>query len=159
MEVAGIAPQQRPSVFSRSGMGGHWGAELKYAGYDGVVVQGQSDKPVYLWIDDDKVEIKDAQELWGKGTYATTAILRGIHGPQTRIVSCGQAGERLSRIAVVQTETGNAAGQGGYGAVMGSKKLKAIAVHGTAGVRIAHPEAFMEACLNASREGQTPTTL
>jgi aldehyde:ferredoxin oxidoreductase len=157
VEVAGIAPQQRPSVFSRSGMGGHWGAELKYAGYDGVVVQGQSDKPVYLWIDDGKVEIKDAQELWGKGTYATTAILRGIHGPQTRIVSCGQAGERLSRIAVLQTETGNAAGQGGYGAVMGAKKLKAIAVHGTAGVRIAHPEAFMEACLNASREGQTPS--
>ena len=157
VEVAGIAPQQHPAIFSRSGMGGHWGAELKYAGYDGVVIQGAADKPVYLWINEGKAELRDAQELWGKGTYATTTILRGIHGPQTRVISCGQAGERLSRIAIVQTETGNAAGQGGYGAVMGAKKLKAIAVRGTGGVRIAHPEAFLDLCLSASREGQTPT--
>ena len=156
VEVAGIAPQQRPAIFSRSGMGGHWGAELKYAGYDGVVIQGAADRPVYLWINDGQVELRDAQELWGKGTFATTTLLRGIHGPQTRVISCGQAGERLSRIAVIQSETGNAAGQGGYGAVMGAKKLKAIAVRGTGGVRIAHPQAFLELCLSASREGQTP---
>ena len=157
LEVAGIAPQQRPAIFSRSGMGGHWGAELKYAGYDGIVIQGAADKPVYLWINDDQVELRDAKELWGRGTFATTTILRGIHGPKTRVISCGQAGERLSRIAVIQSETGNAAGQGGYGAVMGAKKLKAIAVRGTRGVRLAHPQAFLELCLKASREGQTPT--
>ncbi len=156
VEVAGIAPQQHPPVFSRSGMGGHWGAELKYAGYDGIVVQGASDKPVYLWINDGEVEIRDAAELWGMGTYATTITLRNTHGPKTRIVCCGPAGERLSRIAVIQTETGNAAGQGGYGAVMGSKKLKAIAVQGTHGVKLAHPTEFMDLCLNASREGQEP---
>lgn len=156
LEVAGIAPQQRPSVFSRSGMGGHWGAELKYAGYDGLVIQGAAEKPVYLWIHDDQVELRDASELWGRGTFATTAILRGIHGPKTRVISCGQAGERLSRIAVIQSETGNAAGQGGFGAVMGAKKLKAIAVRGTRGVRLAHPQAFLELCLKASREGQMP---
>ncbi|MFP3896990.1 MAG: aldehyde ferredoxin oxidoreductase N-terminal domain-containing protein, partial [Anaerolineales bacterium] len=128
--VAGIAPQQHPPAFSRSGMGGHWGAELKYAGYDGIVVEGRANEPVYLWIEDDEVEIREAGELWGLGTFATTSRLRGIHGNKTRLISCGQAGENLSRIACIQTETGNAAGQGGYGGVMGSKNLKAIAVRG-----------------------------
>ena len=154
--VAGIAPQQHPSVFSRSGMGGHWGAELKYAGYDGIVVQGKAEKPVYLWIHDGEAEIRDAGDLWGTGTFATTLALRGTHGAKTRVVSCGQAGENLSRIACVQTETGNAAGQGGYGGVMGSKNLKAIAVRGTLGVHIADPRRFMDVCLKASREGQSP---
>jgi aldehyde:ferredoxin oxidoreductase len=158
VEVLGVAPQQRPSIFSRSGMGGHWGAELKYAGYDGVIVQGEASAPVYLWIDDGQVEIREASELWGKGTYATTSILRAIHGPQTRVISCGQAGERRSRIAVIQTETGNAAGQGGFGGVMGAKQLKAIAVRGTGGVRIARPDAFLDLCIGASREGQRPGT-
>ena len=159
VEILGVAPQQRPSIFSRSGMGGHWGAELKYAGYDGIIVQGKADRPVYLWINNDQVEIRDAAELWGTGTYITTMILRKLHGADTRVVSCGQAGERLCRIAVVQTETGNAAGQGGYGAVMGSKNLKAIAVRGTRGVRIAKPQRFLELCIRASREGQRPNSL
>ena len=155
VEVSGIAPQQHPSVYSRSGMGGHWGAELKYAGYDGVIVRGRAATPVYLWIEDGKAELRDATHLWGMGNYGTTAALRAAHGPRTRVVSCGQAGERLSRIAVIQTETGNAAGQGGYGAVMGAKRLKAIAVRGTGGVRLARPQAFMDLCLHASREGQS----
>lgn len=156
IEVLGIAPQQHPSIFSRSGMGGHWGAELKYAGYDGIIVQGKAAKPVYVWIVDGKVEILDAGHLWGKGTYSTTAALRATHGHKTRVISCGQAGERLSRIAVIQTETGNAAGQGGFGGVMGSKNLKAIAARGTQGVRIARPQAFFDLCMNASHEGQGP---
>ena len=155
VEVLGIAPQQRPSVFSRSGMGGHWGPELKYAGYDGVIIQGKAEKPVYLWIHDGEVEILDAGNLWGRGTYGATEALRAIHGRGTRVISCGQAGERLSRIAVIQTETGNAAGQGGFGGVMGSKNLKAIAVRGTMGVKIARPRKFFDLCINASREGQT----
>ena len=157
VEVMGIAPQQRPSVFSRSGMGGHWGPELKYAGFDGVVVQGKATNPVYIWINDGEVEIRDASGIWGTGTYACTTALRTKHGPKTRVIACGQAGERLCRIAVVQTETGNAAGQGGYGAVMGSKNLKAIAVRGTGGVRLAKPAEFLELCLSASREGESPT--
>ena len=154
--VAGIAPQQKPSIFSRSGMGGHWGAELKYAGYDGLVIRGRADKPVYLWIHDGQVEICNAGELWGKGTYATTSLLRAMYGPKTRIISIGQAGERLARIACIQTETGNAAGQGGFGAVMGSKNLKAVAVRGSSGVRVAHPQRLLDLCLTASREGQRP---
>jgi aldehyde:ferredoxin oxidoreductase len=155
--VAGIAPQQKPSVFSRSGMGGHWGAELKYAGFDGVVVHGSAETPVYLWLHDGHAEIREAEDLWGRGTQAVTATLRSRHGAKTRVVACGQAGENLCRIACVQTETGNAAGQGGYGAVMGSKKLKAIAVRGTGGVRVADPERLLHLCLEASREGQRPT--
>ncbi len=154
--VAGIAPQQRPSVFSRSGIGGHWGAELKYAGFDGVIVEGKAEKPVYLWIHDGEVEIRDAGSLWGTGTYSTTTTLRRIHDPKTRVISCGQAGERLARIACIQTETGNAAGQGGYGGLMGSKNLKAIAVRGTLGVNVADPRRLLDICLRASREGQSP---
>jgi aldehyde:ferredoxin oxidoreductase len=156
VEVLGIAPQQHPSVFSRSGMGGHWGPELKYAGYDGIIVQGKAEKPVYLWVHDGEVEILDASNLWGRGTYGTTKALRVIHGSNTRVISCGQAGERLSRIAVIQTETGNAAGQGGFGGVMGSKNLKAIVVRGTMGVKIARPREFFDLCMNASREGERP---
>ncbi|MBN1399445.1 MAG: hypothetical protein JXA74_01335 [Anaerolineae bacterium] len=154
--VAGIAPQQKPSVFSRSGMGGHWGAELKFAGYDGVVVVGQADAPVYLWICDEGVEIRDAGALWGRGTFATTESLRRLHGAKTRVIACGPAGEHRARIASLHTETGNAAGQGGYGALMGSKRLKAIAVRGAGGVRLAHPREFLQLCLGASREGFTP---
>ena len=156
VEVLGIAPQQHPSVFSRSGMGGHWGAELKYAGYDGVIVQGKAEKPVYLWIHDGEVEILDADNLWGRGTYGTTKALRASHGHETKVISCGQAGERLSRIAVIQTETGNAAGQGGFGGIMGSKNLKAIAVRGTMGVKVARPKEFFDLCMEANREGQRP---
>jgi len=155
--VAGIAPQLSPSVFSRSSMGGHWGAELKYAGFDGIVIVGQAEQPVYLWVHDGEAEIRDASDLWGTGTYATTAVLRGRHGPKTRVVGIGQAGERRSRIACLQTETGNAAGQGGFGGLMGSKHLKAVAVRGTGGVAVADPQRLMELCLNASREGAAPT--
>jgi len=156
VEVLGIAPQQHPPVFSRSGMGGHWGSELKYAGYDGIIVVGKAKEPVYLWIDDGKVEILDASNLWGRGTYGTTMALRSIHGKKTRVISCGQAGETLSRIAIIQTETGNAAGQGGYGGVMGSKNLKAIAVRGTKGVKIARPKQFFDLCVHTRREGLGP---
>ncbi|MFH1085948.1 MAG: aldehyde ferredoxin oxidoreductase N-terminal domain-containing protein, partial [Chloroflexota bacterium] len=154
--VAGVAPQQRPSVFSRSGMGGHWGAEIKYSGYDGIVIQGKSEKPVYLWVHDGEVEIRDASDLWGVGTYGVTNTLRGRHGPKTRIIACGQAGERRSRIACIQSETGNAAGQGGFGGLMGSKNLKAIAAHGTLGVRVADPKRLLDLCLHGSREGAGP---
>ena len=157
VEVLGVAPQQRPPRFSRSGMGGHWGPELKYAGFDGVVVQGRAEKPVYIWVNDGHAEILSAKDLWGLGTYATAKTLRSIHGEKTRVISCGPAGENLSRIAIIQTETENAAGQGGFGGVMGSKNLKAIAVRGTGGVKVARPEEFLEVCLSQSREGASPS--
>ena len=157
VEVLGVAPQLHPPRFSRSGMGGHWGPELKYAGFDGIIIQGRAEKPVYIWVNDGDAEILSAEDLWGLGTYATAKTLRSIHGEKTRVISCGPAGENLSRIAIIQTETENAAGQGGFGGVMGSKNLKAIAVRGTGGVKIAKPEEFLEICLRQSREGPRPS--
>jgi aldehyde:ferredoxin oxidoreductase len=142
--LAGHAPQGYPyEWFSRANFGGHWGAELKYAGYDGLIVRGKAERPVYLWISDGVVEIRDASHLWGKGITATQKMLMDELGKQIRVVTIGQAGETLSRISVVQTETESAAGQGGYGAVMGDKKLKAIAVRGTGVVRVADPDLLL----------------
>jgi len=130
-EVCGLGPQGWPvEWFTRSGMGGHWAPEMKYAGYDGVVIKGQAEKPVYLWLHDGKAELKDAAHLWGLGTYETQQRLLAEHGRQVKVVAIGQAGERLSRIAIINSETESAAGQGGFGAVMGAKKLKAIVVGG-----------------------------
>ncbi len=137
--VYAVSPQAYPIPwFSRSSLGGHWGAEFKYAGYDGIVVYGKASEPVYLSITDDKVEIRSARHLWGQGLYATQQKLMDELGQQTRIVAIGPAGENQSRIAVVATETESAAGQGGYGALMGAKKLKAIAVRGSGAIHIAH---------------------
>lgn len=142
-EVGGIAPQAYPKeVFSYSGFGGKFPSELKYAGYDGIVVLGKADKPVYLSINDDDVEIKDAAHLWGLDTFETQMTLREDH-PKASVLTMGPAGETLSRIAIILNETANAAGQGGYGAVMGAKNLKAILLKGSGSLKIADPVAFM----------------
>jgi len=136
--VCGVSPHSSPEWFTRSGFGGHWTSELKYAGYDGVILTGKSVEPVYLLIEDDRVEIRSAQHLWGKGTIATQKMLINELGEGIRIMTIGPAGENLSRLAIINTETESAAGQGGFGAVMGAKKLKAIAVRGSGGVNVAH---------------------
>ena len=156
-EVCGLAPQGWPvEWFTRAGMGGHWSPELKYAGWDGIVVGGQADHPVYLLIEDGRVEIRDARRIWGKGTYETQQILMAEHGHNTRVACIGQAGENLSRIAIINTETESAAGQGGFGAVMGAKKLKAIAVKGSGVVRIARPDDFYRRTAAIAAECHAP---
>ena len=142
--MCAIAPQSYPDeLFTYSGFGGRFPAELKYAGYDGIVIVGKSEKPAYLSIQDREVEIKDAGDLWGLDSLETQVELRKRHpGSSSHVI--GPAGENLSRIAIVISETSGAAGQGGYGAVMGSKKLKAIVVRGTGSFRMADPEAFAE---------------
>ncbi len=153
IEIGGIAPARYPVPrYSRSSIGGRWGPELKYAGYDGIVVQGKAEKPVYLWINDGHVEIRSAKDLWGLDTFSTIKWLMNEHGSEVKVLCIGPAGERLVRIATIQSDTKNAAGQGGFGAVMGSKNLKAIVVRGTGGVRIASPEKFMKACLSVGNE-------
>ena len=143
--VCSLAPQGWPHEwFTHSSFGGHWGPELKYAGYDGIIINGCSDKPVYLRICDDKVEIRDARDLWGLGIYETQQRLIGEFGQGWRVFAIGQAGENLSRISIIATETESASGQGGFGAVMGFKRLKAIAVRGTNPVCVAKPEEFLE---------------
>ena len=146
IEFGGLTPQTYPKTrYSRSSMGGHWGSMLKYAGYDGVVVYGKSEKPVYIWVADGKAEIRDAGNLWGLDTYITQKMIMDELGEDAVAVTIGQAGEHLSRIAIVANETENAAGQGGFGAIMGSKKLKAIVARGNGPVKVAKPNKFLEA--------------
>jgi aldehyde:ferredoxin oxidoreductase len=130
-----------------SGMGGYLGAELKFAGYDNLVIKGKAEKPVYLYIADDKVEIRDAAGTWGRDTYETPEMIRqDLKDPHAAVVSIGPAGEKRVIYASIQSPSGNAAARTGLGAVMGSKNLKAIAAHGTKGVRIAKPKEFLTAC-------------
>ena len=135
-------------AFSDSNSGGHFGPEVRFAGYDNIVFQGIADKPVYLWIEDEQVEIRDAAHLWGKGTWETEDILRkDIGDPDVKIAVIGPSGENLIRYSAVINDHARAAGWGGVGAVMGSKRLKAIAVRGTKGLQIADPEAFAKKCV------------
>src|SRR4030042_880334 len=109
--------------------GGYWGAELRHAGYSHLVITGASDHAVYLFIDNDRVEVRDARHLWGLDTYATAQHLRhDLKDDDAQVLCIGPAGENLVRFSCLATNLGNAAGRTGMGAVMGSKKLKAIAV-------------------------------
>jgi aldehyde:ferredoxin oxidoreductase len=126
-----------------SNLGSHFGAELKFAGYDSIVIEGISDTPVYLYIDDDRVEIRDASSLWGKNTRETTALVKKLTGEDFKVACIGQAGERLSRLACIFSDEYLAA-RGGAGAVMGYKKIKAVAVRGHGSVETANPGGFFE---------------
>lgn len=123
-----------------SNSGGFWGAELKLAGYDAVIIEGKSEKPVYLNIADDIVTLEDASDIWGKLVDETTTTLENIHGEKARIATIGPAGEKLSRISGVMNERGRAAGRSGVGAVLGSKNFKAIVVRGTNKVNVKEPD-------------------
>jgi aldehyde:ferredoxin oxidoreductase len=117
--------------------GGNVGPYLKFAGYDAVFFTGISDKPVYLLIDNGKAELKDAGQLWGKDTFDTQDILRAEHGKDLEVACIGPSGENLCLVAAVMNNKGRAAGRSGLGAVMGSKKLKAIAVKGNMKIPVA----------------------
>ena len=125
--------------------GGTFGAELKYAGYDHLIIRGRSEKPVYLLIDDDNVKLKDARHLWGKNTFETEIILKEELGnTEIHVLSIGQAGENMVKIAGVISDEEHAAARCGMGAVMGSKNLKAIAVRGSKTINIADPGRLFE---------------
>ena len=124
---------------------GTFGAEIKRAGYDAIILTGKAEKPVYLWIDDDSVQLLDAEKIWGKSPCETEdAIKDEIGDYYVRVASIGLAGEKLSKIASIINEKTRAAGRTGLGAVMGSKNLKAIAVRGTRDIVVAKPDEFME---------------
>lgn len=130
-----------------SNSGGYWGAEFKMAGWDMVIFEGKSAKPVYLYVNDDVAELRDASHLWGKSVWETEGTLKKeLQDPLTRISSIGKAGENGVLYAAVVNDLHRAAGRSGVGTVMGSKNLKAIAVRGTKGVgNIRDPKAFFEA--------------
>ena len=128
-----------------SNSGGKFGAELKYAGYDMLIVQGKAAEPVYLHIVDDEVDILPAGDLWGSTVWHTEETLKARHqNPRLKVASIGVAGERGVRYACIINDLHRAAGRSGVGAVMGSKNLKAVAVHGTVGVTVDDPVRFME---------------
>jgi len=140
--------------------GGKFGPYLKFAGFDGIIIEGASEKPVYLWVHEGKVEIRDARHLWGKDVHATTDILVDelsaevgkSEAKEIKVACIGPAGENLVKIASIMNDKNRAAGRGGHGAVWGSKKLKAIAVYGKERPKIGNEEKFREAVANAMKK-------
>ncbi len=142
--ISTISPQTLFMAYSM--MGGFWAPELKHAGYDRIIVRGKAPHLVYLWINNDKVEIRDARHLHGKGSTETTKLIREeLEEPRAQVLSIGLAGENRVYYASIE-HMGRSASRSGLGAVMGGKNLKAIAVKGTGDVNIAQPEEFIELC-------------
>ncbi|MDI3533195.1 MAG: aldehyde:ferredoxin oxidoreductase [Synergistaceae bacterium] len=139
-------------TIAASNSGGYWGPELKYAGYDMIIIEGKAAEPAYLWIFNDRVELRCAAKLWGKSTHEATDIIVSETDPEAKVACIGPAGEKLVKFACVINDKHRAAGRTGVGAVMGSKNLKAIAVRGTKGIRVADPKRFMEAVIDARKK-------
>ena len=151
--ICSISPHSHPDeLFTYSSIGGKFSSEMKYAGYDSIVVTGKSKNPVIISISDGDVQIKDAGNLWGLDIFETQRVLTDEDSKAT-ILTIGPAGENKSRIAIVANESGSTAGQGGFGAVMGSKNLKAISIKGTKSVRIADPEKFKSILSYLNKKG------
>lgn len=142
--VSTISPQTKLMAFSM--MGGFWAPELKYAGYDKVILRGKSPELVYLWIHDDKVELRDASHLRGKGAIETAELIKQeLKEPKAQVAAIGMAGE--NRVFYASIEQGrSSASRGGIGAVMGDKGVKAIVVRGTRDINVAKPAEFMGLC-------------
>jgi aldehyde:ferredoxin oxidoreductase len=139
------SPYPKASTISYSSMGGFFGPEVRFAGYDGLVIHGKAEKPVYLFIDDDKVEIRDASKFWGMKTDEfDVKFIEHLGDRRFRTCYIGPAGEKLNPMACVLNTAARAAGRGGTGCVMGSKNLKAIAVRGTQMPNVADHKAFLE---------------
>jgi aldehyde:ferredoxin oxidoreductase len=126
-QICGKSAQMQPEAFSYANLGGSWGAWLKYAGYDGLVITGRSENPAFILIDNDRVEIRDASHIWGQTTTETQHLLHVEFGRDSKVASIGPAGEnRVTFASVLAAE--NASGSSGFGAIMGSKNLKAVVV-------------------------------
>ncbi|MFW9850799.1 MAG: aldehyde ferredoxin oxidoreductase family protein, partial [Candidatus Thorarchaeota archaeon] len=139
--VAALSPLT--DVWGESHAAGFWGPELKFAGYDAVMFTGASEKPFYLNIADDVVELLDATDLWGKDVFETDDILKARHGRDCRTLAIGQAGENLVRFAAIMNDRDRASARSGLGAVMGSKKIKAICVRGTGKIEVADEKGYL----------------
>ena len=139
-------------TIAASNSGGTFGPELKFAGWDGIILEGRAASPVYLSIYNDQVELKSADELWGQDVNATTDMLKATVDEEAKVACIGPAGENLVKFACIMNEYHRAAGRSGVGAVMGSKNLKAIVVRGTGGIVVEDPQAFMEAAKDARQK-------
>lgn len=136
-----------------SNSGGRWGAELKMAGYDMIIIEEKADEPVYIHIHNDEISIRDAAHLWGKVTSeVTTQLVKEIGDSKVKVATIGPGGEKLSRIAAVMNDTDRAAGRSGVGAVMGSKNLKAITVRGTGKAAVYDAVKLKEVVANCNKK-------
>ncbi len=136
-------------TIAASNSGGYFGGEMKYAGFDGIIFEGKAAEPVYLWIEDGAFELRPAEDLWGKNCHETEDAVRAATCPNAKVACIGPAGEKLVRFACIINDKNRAAGRSGVGAVMGSKNLKAVAVRGHGGVKVADGPAFRKAVLAA----------
>jgi aldehyde:ferredoxin oxidoreductase len=143
MSVIGKSPMALPEGYCYGNIGGFVAAELKKAGFDGVVIEGQAPKPVYLWIHDNEAELLDASWLWGQGAYRTGEMLQQVHGEKVRFLTTGVAGERRVRTAIIFASH-ESASSAGFGAIMGAKNLKALAVRGTGKTSVADKDRLKE---------------
>ncbi len=143
MSIIGKSPMACPEGYCYGNMGGFVPAEIKKAGFDGIILEGRSSRPVYLWIHDGETELRDASHLWGKGAYKTGEILQKTHGRASKFVTTGPAGERMVRSATI-FGSHLSSGCAGFGAVMGSKNLKAVALLGTAKPEVANHDLLLQ---------------
>lgn len=135
-----------------SNSGGNFGAELKFAGFDGIIFEGKSPTPVYLYIKNQTVLLRSAEKLWGKTVFETTDLLTSSHGEDAKVACIGPAGENGVLYAAIMNDKNRAAGRGGLGAVMGAKNLKAVVVRGTEGIKVADEEGFLKATIAARQK-------
>ncbi len=155
--VCGRSPAT--GLWGESNCGGFWGPELRQAGFDGLWIEGRASQPVYLWIQDGKVEIRDATHLWGMDTYqAQSTIEAELQAGKVRLATIGPAGEALIPFALILADHGRVAGRTGMGALMGSKNLKAIAVQGKAKIPVADPQRYTEIRSRVNRELRNDAT-
>jgi aldehyde:ferredoxin oxidoreductase len=145
-KVAWAAKSPATGTLAESIMGGSIGPELRHAGYDALEIVGKADKPSYIYIEDDKVEINEAADLWGKDTRVVPETLKKRHGWDVKVACIGVAGEKLSKIACIDCDD-RQAGRAGLGAVMGSKNLKAVVIRGTRDLEPAEPKKLLEIAL------------
>ena len=142
-KVAWAAKSPATNTLAESIMGGSIGMELRHAGYDALEITGKASSPSYVFIDDDKVEVNDATDLWGKDTREVPELLKKRHGWDVKVACIGVAGEKLSKIACIDCDD-RQAGRAGLGAVMGSKNLKAVVIRGTRDLIPADPKKLLE---------------
>lgn len=150
-EICTKAPGVDPFMPTRSGIGGYWGPELKFAGYDGLIIQGIAENPSILEIFDETIKISNAQDLWGLDTYETQKMISKKYGRDAKTICIGPAGENHVHFAAIISDSGYAAAKTGMGAVMGSKNLKAIVVKGSKGLKVERPDEFIGLCKNITK--------
>ena len=138
-QICGKSPSGDREAFSYANFGGKWGVALKYAGYDGLAIQGKAERPVYILIENDRVEIRDASQYWGKSAFEACDMLKAEYGRGFSVITIGPAAENLVSFATILADDGSS-GSGGLGAVMGSKMLKAVVVAGDSRPEAADPE-------------------